>query len=270
MGIVNVTTDSFSDGGRFIQAERAIEHGLALTAAGADLVDIGGESTRPGADRVPVEVERANVVPVIRALSQAGVLVSVDTTRAVVAEAAVLAGARVINDISAGLADASMAGVVADAGLPYVAMHWRAPSAVMHRYACYRDVVAEVTEELCRRVDALVGAGVNADRIVLDPGLGYAKQAHHNWQLLDRLDELCRIGPPVLVGASRKSFLHGLLRSGDTPANSAALDSATAAVSSIAARAGVFCVRVHDVVGSLLAVQVAQACLGGDPTPPHA
>jgi dihydropteroate synthase len=260
MGIVNVTTDSFSDGGRFAHTDNAIEHGLALAADGADLVDIGGESTRPGAERVPVEVELSRVVPVIRELASAGVLVSVDTTRAVVVEAAVDAGACVVNDVSGGMADARMARCVADAEVVYIATHWRAPSAVMHRYASYRDVVADVANELSRRVESLVSDGVSIDRIVVDPGLGFAKRAHHNWQILDRLDELCQLGRPVLIGASRKSFLRGLCHPKDRAPSLGFLDSATASVSALAARAGVFCVRVHDVGGSLLAVRAAQSC----------
>jgi dihydropteroate synthase len=256
MGILNVTPDSFSDGGRFADPERAIGHGLSLVDAGADLVDVGGESTRPGARRVPVEVELRRVLPVIRGLAPAGVPVSVDTTRAVVAEAALAAGASVVNDVSGGLADPAMAGVVAAAGVPYVAMHWRAPSAVMHRFTGYHDVVAEVTVALRRRVDALVAAGIAADRIVIDPGLGFAKRPEHDWRLLDRLDELVAGGLPVLVGASRKSFLRRLYR--DRTPDRAELDAATAAASALAARAGAFCVRVHDVAGSLLAVRVAQ------------
>jgi dihydropteroate synthase len=259
MGIVNVTADSFSDGGLFEDPGKAVAHGLALAADGADLIDVGGESTRPGAGRVPVEVELGRVVPVIRELAAAGLLVSVDTTRARVAEAAVRAGAGVVNDVSGGLADPAMARCVAEAAVPYVAMHWRGPSAVMYRHARYRDVVAEVVDELSRRVDALVAAGVDIERIVVDPGLGFAKRPHHNWQILHRLNELCRVGPPVLLGASRKSFLRGPGPVATGVPTPAALDPATAAVSALAARAGVFCVRVHDVPGSLLAIRLSQA-----------
>jgi dihydropteroate synthase len=258
MGILNVTPDSFSDGGRFPDTARALAHGLALAADGADLVDVGGESTRPGASRVPVEEELRRVLPVVRGLAAAGVRVSVDTTRAAVAEAAVVAGASVVNDVSGGLADPAMVRVVAAAGVPYVAMHWRAPSAVMQRFTGYHDVVAEVVDALHRRVDALVAARVAADRIMIDPGLGFAKRAEHDWLLLDRLDEIVGTGLPVLVGASRKSFLRRLRHPGGSPTRDS-LDAATAAVSGLAARAGVFCVRVHDVSGSLLAVEVARA-----------
>lgn len=268
MGILNVTPDSFSDGGRFADTDRALAHGLALHADGADLVDVGGESTRPGAGRVPVEQELRRVLPVVRGLAEGGVTVSVDTTRAVVAEAAVAAGASVVNDVSGGLADPAMARVVAAAGVPYVAMHWRAPSAVMHRFAGYHDVVAEVVDALNRRVDALVDAGVAADRIVIDPGLGFAKRPEHDWRLLDRLETLVGTGLPVLLGASRKSFLRRLYHGGTATAvglDAVGLDAATAAVSALAAKAGVFCVRVHDVGGSLLAVRVARAHSDPDP-----
>jgi dihydropteroate synthase len=260
MGVVNVTPDSFSDGGVHLRARRAIEHGLALAAAGADIVDVGGESTRPGAVRVAAEVELARTVPVVRALARAGLIVSIDTTRAVVARAALDAGATLVNDISGGLADPAMPACVAAAEVPYVAMHWRGPSRTMHRYADYRDVVTEVVAELRARLHALCGAGIAADRIILDPGLGFAKKAEHNWQLLRRFDELLALGHPVLVGASRKSFLGAVLATGDgPPPPPGARDAATAAVSALAAAAGAFCVRVHDVPSTLDAVRVASA-----------
>lgn len=258
MGILNVTPDSFSDGGLHAAADRAIAHGLALTEAGADLVDVGGESTRPGARRVPAAVELSRTIPVVRELVAAGVTVSIDTTRAAVAQAALEVGATLVNDVSGGLADQHMPACVADAQVPYVAMHWRGPSSTMRRYAVYDDVVAEVCGELRARLDALCEAGVAEDRIVLDPGLGFAKTARHDWQLLARLGELQALGRPVLVGASRKSFLGAALAGKDAIVPPpAARDQATAAVSALAAAAGAFCVRVHDVGGSLDAVRVA-------------
>jgi dihydropteroate synthase len=256
MGIVNVTPDSFSDGGACLEADRAIEHGLRLAADGADLVDVGGESTRPGAQRVPVEVELARVLPVVRALAAAGVVVSIDTMRARVADAAVAAGAAVVNDVSGGLADPAMARCVAHLGTPYVAMHWRAHSAQMQAHTRYRDVVADVVAELAVRLDRLSAAGVDLNRVVVDPGIGFAKTAAQSWHLLRRLEELAALGRPILVGASRKSFLAQVLPPGTTASER---DSATAAVSAIAAARGAFCVRVHDVATSAVAVRTAAA-----------
>lgn len=264
MGVVNVTPDSFSDGGTHLAAGRAIEHGVALAAAGADVVDVGGESTRPGAVRVAVAVELARTIPVVRELARAGLIVSIDTTRATVARAALDAGAALVNDVSGGLADPAMPACVAAAGVPYVAMHWRATSRTMHRHTGYGDVVTEVVAELRARLHALRDAGIAADRIVLDPGLGFAKTAEHNWQLLCRFDELLALGRPVLVGASRKSFLGAVLAAGDgPPPPPGARDAATVAVSALAAAAGAFCVRVHDVPSTLDAVRVAAAWARG-------
>ena len=267
MGILNVTPDSFSDGGRFLDRDGALAHGVALHAAGADLVDVGGESTRPGADRIAPEIESQRVLPVIRELVAQGVPVSIDTTRASVAEAAVEAGARVVNDVSGGLADPAMAATVAAAGVPWILMHWRGPSSVMNELAGYQDVLGEVRAELVARIDAAVLAGVDPGRLVLDPGLGFAKTASHNWALLRRLDVLLELGFPVLVGASRKRFLGELLADGDgTLRPTADRDPATAAVSALAAKAGAWGVRVHDVEASLDAVAVAAAWqLGASP-----
>jgi dihydropteroate synthase len=260
MGVVNVTPDSFSDGGAHLAAGRAVEQGLALAAAGADIVDVGGESTRPGAVRVTPAVELARTIPVVSELARAGLTVSIDTTRAAVARAALDAGAALVNDISGGLADPEMPACAAAAEVPYIAMHWRAPSRTMHRYADYEDVVTEVVGELRARLRALCAAGVAVERIILDPGLGFAKTAEHNWQLLRRFDELLELGRPVLVGASRKSFLGAVLAAGDEPPPPPiARDAATAAVSALAAVAGAFCVRVHDVPSTLDAVRVASA-----------
>ena len=257
MGIVNVTPDSFSDGGTYFHPDRAIEHGLRLAAEGADLVDVGGESTRPGAERVPVETELARVLPVVRGLADAGVLVSVDTMRARVAMAAVTAGAAVVNDVSGGLADPEMARCVADLATPYVAMHWRAHSARMQAHACYGDVVADVIAELTERLDRLTAAGVDPDRIVVDPGIGFAKTSAQSWQLLCRLEELTVLGRPILVGVSRKSLLAEVLATGTENKTTAARDAATAAVSAVVATRGAACVRVHDVASSVLAVRTA-------------
>lgn len=260
MGVVNVTPDSFSDGGRWFEPRDAVEHGRLLLAQGADVLDVGGESTRPGAGRVPVDEERRRVVPVVRELAAAGAVVSVDTTRASVAAEAVAAGAALVNDVSGGLADPDMARVVAETGCVYVAMHWRGHADVMDSLARYDDVVHEVRDELAARVDALVAAGVRPEQVVLDPGLGFAKPGSDNWPLLAHLDVLEELGRPVLVGASRKRFLGHLLAGSDgEPAPPAARDHATAAVTALAAAAGAWCVRVHDVAPSADAVRVAAA-----------
>ena len=261
MGVVNVTPDSFSDGGRWLDPGAAVEHGLALAAEGADLLDVGGESTRPGAGRVPVEEELRRVLPVVRGLAAAGARVGVDTTRARVAQAALDAGAVLVNDVSGGLGDPAMAGTVARAGVHYVAMHWRGPSDTMDSLARYGDVVAEVRAELTARVAALAGAGVDPGRIVLDPGFGFAKDAAANWTLLGALGSIVDLGHPVLVGTSRKRFL-GPVPVGATerdPVPPHRRDAATAATTVIAAQAGAWCVRVHDVRASADAVRVVAA-----------
>lgn len=260
MGVVNVTPDSFSDGGRWFDADAAIGHGLELVAQGADLVDVGGESTRPGAARVEPAEELRRVVPVIRALSAEGVRVSVDTMRAATAEAAVGAGAEIINDVSAGLADAAMAPIAAATGARYVAMHWRGHSDRMDRLAEYDDVAREVRDELAARIDALVAAGVAAERLILDPGLGFSKRGAQNWQLLARLDELQSLGLPVLIGASRKRFVGQLLPE-DAPVEDR--DLPTAVISALSAQAGAWAVRVHDVVGTRRALDVVGAWQSG-------
>jgi len=260
MGVVNVTPDSFSDGGRYLDRDDAIEHGVAMHRRGADLVDVGGESTRPGAHRVEADAELARVLPVIVALTRAGVPVSVDTTRASVAAAALDAGARLVNDVSGGLADPDMAKVVADAGVPWILMHWRGRSDVMDSLARYDDVVTDVRAELLGRVDAALAAGVSPDALVIDPGLGFAKTAEHNWALLRNLSSLVDTGLPVLVGASRKRFLGTLLATPDgTPRPADGREVATLAVTALAAAAGAWGVRVHEVGASLDAVAVAAA-----------
>ena len=260
MGVVNVTADSFSDGGRYLHTEAAVRHGLELWERGADLVDVGGESTRPGADRVDADVEIARVVPVIERLSAQGVLVSVDTTRAVVADRALDAGAAVVNDVSGGLADPQMAKVVATAGAPWILMHWRGHSKNMNDLATYGDVVAEVCDELSARADAALKAGVAADALVLDPGLGFAKQREHDWALLHGLDRLLGLGFPLLVGASRKRFLGALLADEQgNPRPPQGREDATAAITTLAAANGAWGVRVHDVGRSLDAALVVRA-----------
>ncbi len=214
MGVLNVTPDSFSDGGLWDDPDSAIAHGFQLVADGADIVDVGGESTRPGAVRPLMAEELNRVVPVISALAGDGVLVSVDTMRAEVARAALRAGAAMVNDVSGGLADPAILDVVADSDAVYVAMHWRAHSDRMQDRATYDDeggVVDVVARELTARAAAVEAAGVPRARVVLDPGLGFAKHPRHNWQLLRHLDELDRLGYPLLLGASRKSFLGALL-----------------------------------------------------------
>ncbi|MFY1578994.1 dihydropteroate synthase [Verrucosispora sp. WMMD703] len=260
MGVLNVTPDSFSDGGRYADVEAAVAHGVRLRAEGAGLVDVGGESTRPGADRVDAETETARVVPVIRELASAGVPVSIDTTRARVAVAALHAGAVVVNDVSGGLADADMARVVGDAGCPWVLMHWRGHSRRMSELASYGDVVADVRAELGERVDAALAAGVDPGRIIIDPGLGFAKNAAHNWQLSARLPELVQLGYPLLFGASRKSYLGQLLADSDgVPRPTDGRTAATVATSLLAVAAGAWGVRVHDVRATVDALAVWQA-----------
>ncbi|HET8561597.1 MAG TPA: dihydropteroate synthase [Marmoricola sp.] len=257
MGIVNVTPDSFSDGGRYHDTESAVRHGYDLRAEGADLLDVGGESTRPGATRPLVAEELDRVVPVIRALAGEGIPVSVDTMRSEVAAAALDAGAVLVNDVSGGLADPDILRVVADAGAAFVVMHWRAHSAQMQRHATYGDVVDDVATELAERVEAALAAGVEESRLVVDPGLGFAKTADHNWELLRRLAELDRLGLPILVGSSRKSFLGTLLADdAGRPRHVLAREDANVALTTIAAIQGVWGVRVHEVRASVDAIAV--------------
>jgi dihydropteroate synthase len=260
MGVLNVTPDSFSDGGCFADTASAVAHGLQMHAAGADYVDVGGESTRPGADRVDADEECRRILPVIRELAAAGVRTSVDTTRAEVAEAALAAGATLVNDVSGGLADAGMAKLVAETGIPWVLMHWRGHSREMYAAARYGDVVTEVCAELTARVEDVVAHGVSPEQLVLDPGLGFAKNAEHNWALLAGLDRLVGIGLPVLVGSSRKTFLGRLLADGHGTVRPAdRRDDATLATTVMAAEAGVWGVRVHDAAASVDAVRTVEA-----------
>jgi dihydropteroate synthase len=269
VGVLNVTPDSFSDGGKFNKVDAAVSHAVELRAAGADFIDVGGESTRPGAQRVSAEEELRRVKPVITELVRAGLVVSVDTMRAQVAEWALEAGVSLVNDVSGGLADPYMPRLVAKAGVPYVVVHWRGHSHEMYSRAVYADVVREVRDELAQRVGAVIAEGVDPSMIVLDPGLGFSKNPApagpeaHNWQLLAGLPELARIGDrdfPVLVGASRKRYLSRLFdQDGGESRSFADNDAATVAISALSAAAGAWCVRVHQVPANADAVRVAAA-----------
>jgi dihydropteroate synthase len=260
IGVLNVTPDSFSDGGRFTSLDDAVGHGCRLADDGADLVDVGGESTRPGADRVDAAEEERRVIPVIEALVANGVRVSIDTYRAVVAERALAAGASVVNDVSGGLGDPDMAAVVRAAGCPWILMHWRGHSRRMQDLANYVDVVDDVRRELAERVEAANQAGISADRIVIDPGLGFAKTAEHNWALIAHLDVLVGLGLPVLIGASRKSFLGRVLADpAGTPRPVDQREAATVALTAYAATQGAWGVRVHDVRANVDAARTIAA-----------
>ncbi|GAA1520007.1 dihydropteroate synthase [Brevibacterium permense] len=260
MGVLNVTPDSFSDGGLWFDHDRAVAHGLELMAAGADIIDVGGESTRPGSARVDEAEELRRVVPVVRELAAAGAVISVDTMRARVAAESLAAGAHIINDVSAGQSDPTMLSVAAESGAPIVLMHWRGyldqASATFH----YDDVVAEVISELRTRIDEAIAVGVEPANIIVDPGLGFSKNAEHNWQLLSALDEFAALDHRLLVAASRKRFIASLL-SPDDPiqAEQAAKDQATATISAISAQAGAWAVRVHDPATSAVACKVIAA-----------
>ena len=263
MGVLNVTPDSFSDGGRFTDLDSAVGHALDLRADGADLVDVGGESTRPGAQRIDALEETQRVVPVVTELTRAGIPVSIDTYRASVADAALTAGATVVNDVSGGLGDADMARVVRAAGCPWILMHWRGHSVDMQSLAHYDDVVSEVVDELRARVDSAVAAGVRVEQLVIDPGLGFAKTAVHNWALLAHLDRILAIGLPVLVAASRKSFLGTLLADADGVARSTDdREDATTAITVYSALAGAWGVRTHNVRAGVDAARTVAAIAG--------
>lgn len=260
MGVLNVTPDSFSDGGRWFDHERAIAHGIDLLDAGADIIDVGGESTRPGAVRVDEAEELRRVIPVVRELAAAGIVISVDTMRAKVAEASLDAGAQIINDVSAGQSDPTMLSVAAQTAAPVVLMHWRGyldqAAATFH----YEDVVAEVIAELRVRIDEAIAVGVKTENIIVDPGLGFSKNAEHNWQILAALDEFAVLEHRLLVAASRKRFISTLLSPKDPKrAEEAAKDQATAAISTLAAQAGAWAVRVHEPATSAIACRVVAA-----------
>ena len=264
VGVLNVTPDSFSDGGRYTSIDDAVAHAVTMREQGADLIDVGGESTRPGAQRVGADEEARRVLPVLRELAAAGVPLSIDTYRASVAAAALEAGVTVVNDVSGGLADAGMAAVVRDAGCPWILMHWRGHSDHMQELARYDDVVKDVRAELLARVDAAVAAGVPESSLVIDPGLGFAKTAAHNWALLAALETLVETGLPVLVASSRKSFLGSLLAGADgTPRPVGEREDATTALTAYCALRGAWGVRVHDVRPSVDAARAMAAVARG-------
>jgi dihydropteroate synthase len=253
MGILNITPDSFADGGRYDDLDRAVKHGLAMLAEGVDIIDIGGESTRPGAERISQKEEQARVLPVIKALAGAGAVISIDTMRASTAKRAVQSGAKIVNDVSAGISDVEMFRVVAELGCPYIAMHSRGISKDMQARAIYGDVMKDVINELSARVDLAIGCGIARENLVLDPGLGFAKESEHNWFLLNNIKKLKSLGFPILIGASRKRFLGALIGAPSTDDREAA----TLALTTLMVQAGVWGVRVHSVKSHRDAIAVA-------------
>ncbi|CAH0210661.1 Dihydropteroate synthase [Microbacterium oxydans] len=260
-GIVNVTPDSFSDGGRYLDVDSAVARGLLLRAQGATVLDVGGESTRPGAERVGAEVEQQRVIPVIEQLVAAGAPVSIDTLNASTAAAAVRAGARIVNDVSGGLADPEMRAAVAESGADFAIGHWRGFSDDMYVHAEYRRAAREVAGELQERMGEAAASGIAPSRIILDPGIGFAKAGAQNWDVLRGLDEIVALGPRVLIGTSRKRFLAETLQHADGSAEvtEQRRDLATAVTSALALRAGVWAVRVHDVATTRDALAIAHA-----------
>lgn len=261
LGVVNVTDDSFSDGGQFVRQSDAVAHGLALASAGADIIDVGGQSTRPGAASIRQKIEMQRVIPVIKELASHGINVSVDTMRAEVAAAAIDAGANMVNDVSGGRSDPEMAPLIAERGVPWILMHWRSKDFI-HTPAArnYRDVVADVSRELMESVQVAVTAGVAPEKLILDPGLGFAKTAHHNWLLLQAIPDLQELGYPILIGASRKRFLGALLtdlNGVERPPDGR--ETATAVITALGALHEVWGVRVHDVRASMDALKVVRA-----------
>jgi dihydropteroate synthase len=262
VGVVNVTPDSFSDGGEWLDPRAAIRHGFDLLAEGADIIDVGGESTRPGATRPEASEELRRVLPVVRELAAVGAYVSIDTMRPAVAAAAIAAGASLVNDVSGGRADSEMLGLVGDSGVPFVCMHWRGHSEDMQSRASYADVVTEVIAELGAQLDEAARAGVAVDKLIIDPGFGFAKTGEHNWQLLERLEEFDVLRRPMLAGVSRKTFLGRLLADADgTPRPPKERDDATTALTTVLALRGIWGVRVHSVRASRDAIAVAQRLL---------
>ncbi len=256
MGVVNVTPDSFSDGGRWLDSDTAVQHGLDLVDQGADIVDVGGESTRPGALRIDAEEELRRIIPVVTGLVGHDVTVSVDTMRAEVAERALAAGAVLINDVSGGRADERMTQVAASTGAPIVLMHWRGHADGMQKLTQYDDVVKDVVHELGQQVDAALSAGVGSEQVVIDPGLGFSKTGEQNWTVLAHLDAFTALGYPLLIAASRKRFLGELLAKDDELRPTDQREAATAAISTLAAQAGAWCVRVHEPAATADAVRV--------------
>ena len=266
MGVLNVTPDSFSDGGEHQELEAAIDHARVLQIAGANIIDVGGESTRPGAQRVGSDVEQARVLPVIEAIAaQLDVQISIDTMNAETARLAVAAGASIINDVSGGLADEQMLAVAAETGATFVISHWRGFSDIMNTQNVYHDVAVDVARELSERVDAALAAGVARDKIVIDPGLGFAKDMKQNWQLVARLDELEKLGLPILVGASRKRFIAGTIEP-DEPneASNDRRDLATAVLTAMLLQRKLWGVRVHNVLATTDAISVVAALKEGE------
>ncbi|MEI6215857.1 MAG: dihydropteroate synthase [Actinomycetes bacterium] len=254
MGILNVTPDSFSDGGRHFTFADAINRSKEMISESVDIIDVGGESTRPGAVRISFEEERDRVIPVITELKELGAVISIDTMRAAIAQAAIAAGATYVNDVSGGLADPDMANLISqNPQIQYIAMHWRGHSDRMGELAVYKDVVAEVRDELDVRVTALLKAGVNPEQIILDPGLGFAKDSEHNWELLRNLDRLSLLGYPILVGASRKRFLGALIQSNSTDER----ENASVVVTSLLTKSGIWGVRTHSVKAHQEAITIA-------------
>ena len=239
MGILNVTPDSFADGGRYSDFESAIRRGNEMISEGVDIIDIGGESTKPGAERITLDEELNRVIPVVKELSQSGVRISIDTMRSEVARQAIEAGASIINDVSGGLADAEMLSTAASLELPYIAMHWRGHSKDMNSRAVYKDVVGEVIIEIEERITACLEAGIKVNNLIIDPGLGFAKDADHNWAIIDSISRFVDLGYPVLVGASRKRFLGG-----DNPD---LREAATIALTQRLSTTGIWAIRVHSV-----------------------
>ena len=242
MGILNATPDSFADGGEHFTYPDAVDHGLKLIAEGADLIDVGGESTRPGAERVSAAEEERRVINVISKLADAGKPISIDTMRASTARAAVIAGASIINDVSGGLADAAMLDTAAELQVPYIAMHWRGHSKEMNDLAVYANVVDEVIAELSLRIQAALSAGVSKSNLIIDPGIGFAKEAADNWAIIEEIERFVALGYPVLVGASRKRFLGG-----DNPT---AREAATVELTKRLSQSGIWAVRVHGVAAN--------------------